>query len=220
MAFLVAFKQLVPEHTVTLLKGIAKIRVKHFPAIFLVANTVSGVVLHTSIAATLCWVGFFASWTYLRFYKIQPDLTGTSTGGKELRGDASETFAFAYFWPDVLHGPISAVSNTIYSLLVTAKMLSPFTDEDVQLSNEQATSRGESALPSLMNPTGRQGGRGKREEAERRRALALKALDQRLQAASAARNQQPAPTSQVISIPAEMELPEQDGTGERKEEGH
>ena len=215
---MVAFKQLVPEHTVTLLKGIAKIRVKHFPAIFLVANTISGIILHTGIAAILCWFGFLTSWTYLRFYKIQPDLTGTSTSGKELRGDASETFAFAYFWPDVIHGPISAVSSTTYKLLVAVKVISPFTDEDIQLGNEQATSRGESGLPSLMNPNGRQGGRGKREEAERRRALALKALDQRLQAASASRNQQPASAPQVISIPAGVESPEQDATEEHKEQ--
>ena len=215
---MVAFKQLVPEHTVTLLKGIAKIRVKHFPAIFLAANTVSGVILHTGIAATLCWFGFLTSWTYLRFFKIQSDLAGISTSSKELKGDASETFAFAYFWPDVIHGPISAISNVIYSLLVTVKVLNPFTEEDIQLSNEQATSRGESALPSLMNPTGRQGGRGKREEAERRRALALKALDERLQAASASRNQQPASAPQIITIPAGAESPEQDAKGEHREE--
>ena len=157
---------------------------------------------------------------YLRFYKIQPDLTGTSTGGKALKGDASETFAFAYFWPDAIHGPISKVSNTIYNVLIGVKLLSPFTAEDVQLSNEQATARGESGLPSLMNPGGRQGGRGKREEAERRRALALKALDQRLQAASASRSQQPPSVPQVISIPAGAESPEQDGPGEHRQEEH
>lgn len=193
-AFLVAFKQLVPEHTVTILKGIAKIRVKHFPAIFLVANTVSGFLFRTNTATVLCWLGFLSSWTYLRFFKRQPDLSGSSTGGKITRGDASETFAFAYFWPDVVHSPIAAFTDALYNILLALKICTPFSDEEVETSNEQASARGEGGLPSLLNQGGRQGVSGKREEAERRRALALKALDQRLQAASANR-QQPAPSA-------------------------
>ena len=165
-----------------------KIRVKHFPAIFLIANTVSGVVFFTHTASVLSWLGFLVSWTYLRFYKRQPDLSGASTGGNTLKGDASETFAFAYFWPDVVHGPISAVADGIYNALIALKICTPFSAEEVESSNEQANARGEGGLPSLLNQDGRRGG-GKREEAERRRALALKALDQRLQAATANRQQ-------------------------------
>ena len=187
-AFLVAFKQLVPEHTVTILKGLVKIRVKHFPAIFLAANTISGLILGTDSALILAWAGFLTSWTYLRFYKKQVDLAGTSTGGSTISGDASETFAFAYFWPDVIQPPIAAISDRVYNALVAIHFLTPFSAEDVATSNVQATARGEGGLPSLLNPGGRRGGGGgKREEAERRRALALKALDQRLQAATASK---------------------------------
>ena len=195
-AFLVAFKQLVPEHTVTILQGIVKIRVKHFPAIFLAANTISGFVLGTDSALILAWAGFLTSWTYLRFYKKQVDLAGTSSGGSTISGDASETFAFAYFWPDVIQPPIAAISDKVYSFLVAIHLLKPFSAEDVETSNVQATARGEGGLPSLLNPGGRRGGGGgKREEAERRRALALKALDQRLQAATASKQPSaPAPS--------------------------
>ena len=195
-AFLVAFKQLVPEHTVTILKGIVKIRVKHFPAIFLAANTISGFVLGTDSALILAWAGFLTSWTYLRFYKKQVDLAGTSTGGSTISGDASETFAFAYFWPDVIQPPVTAISDRVYNFLVAIHFLTPFSAEDVETSNVQATARGEGGLPSLLNPGGRRGGGGgKREEAERRRALALKALDQRLQAATASKQPSaPAPS--------------------------
>lgn len=193
-AFLVAFKQLVPEHTVTILKGVVKIRVKHFPSIFLIANTLSGFLLGTDTALVLAWLGFLTSWTYLRFYKIQADLTGTSTGGVKIRGDASETFAFAYFWPDVVQPPIAAFADGIYNALVALHVCTPFSAEDVDSGNEQATARGEGGLPSLLSPGSRRGGGGKREEAERRRALALKALDQRLHAATAHR-QQPATTA-------------------------
>jgi hypothetical protein len=43
---------------VTIARGFIKIRVKHFPAIFLVANTVSGVVFGTDTALVLAWLGF------------------------------------------------------------------------------------------------------------------------------------------------------------------
>src|ERR1700759_2970319 len=63
-AFLVAFKQLVPEHTVSILRGIVRIRVKHFPAVFLLANVISGIVLRTDVAMFLAWYGFLVSWIY------------------------------------------------------------------------------------------------------------------------------------------------------------
>ena len=201
-AFLVAFKQLVPEHTVTILKGVAKIRVKHFPSIFLVANTLCGFLLGTDTALVLAWLGFLTSWTYLRFYKTQTDLSTSSTGDVKLRGDASDTFAFAYFWPDVVQPPIAAFADGIYNALVALRVCTPFSAQDVESGNEQATARGEGGLPSLLSPSSRRGGGGKREEAERRRALALKALDQRLHAATVQR-QQPIATASANPNPSE-----------------
>ena len=213
-AFLVAFKELVPEHTVTILKGVAKVRVKHFPAVFLAANTVSGIFFYTYTAAILCWLGFLTSWIYLRFYKRQPDLSGTGTGLSANRGDASETFAFAYFWPDAVHGPISTVADAVYNALVALHICVPFSAEEVESSNEQAMARGEGGLPSLLAPGGGHRSGAKREEAERRRALALKALDQRLQAASASR-QSPIPPS--LSGPSDTHQPvPRDDVGERE----
>lgn len=163
--------------------------------------------LGTDTALVLGWLGFLTSWTYLRFYKRQPDLSSASTGGNDLRGDASETFAFAYFWPDVVQPPIAAVADGIYNALVALRILTPFSAEEVESSNEQATARGEGGLPSLLNAGGRRGGGGKREEAERRRALALKALDQRLSAATASKtsSQQPPTAPPPNSRPPEQE---------------
>ncbi|KAI4089722.1 MAG: hypothetical protein LQ344_005183 [Seirophora lacunosa] len=190
-AFIVAFKQLVPEHTVTILRGAVKIRVKHFPSLFLAANSLSGILLGTDTALVLAWVGFLTSWTYLRFYKKQPDLSSASTGGNQLRGDASETFAFACFWPDAIQGPVAAIADGIYNALVALRICTPFSAADVEIGNEQATARGEGGLPNLLNHDSSRSGRNKQEESERRRALALKALDQRLQAASTNSQSQP-----------------------------
>lgn len=185
-AFLVAFKQLVPEHTVSLYRVI-KIRVKHFPAIFLLLNTISGIVFGTDTALLLAWYGLVTTWAYLRFFKYQPEL-GPSTGGLRLRGDASETFAFATFFPNVLQPPIAAACDQIYILFCKVRIITPFSDEAIASSNEQAAARGEAGLPTLMNQNRGARTMGKREEAERRRALALKALDERLNAASSQAN--------------------------------
>lgn len=183
-AFLVAFKQLVPEHTVSIFRGFIKMRVKHFPAVFLIANTISGLVLGTDTAAIFAWVGLVTFWIYLRFYKRQPDLSGTTTSGQGIKGDASETFAFATFFPDKIQPPIAAICDQIFILLCNMKLCVPFSEEAIASSNEQVAARGEGGLPSLLNQGRGAKGMGKREEAERRRALALKALDQRLTASS------------------------------------
>lgn len=183
-AFLVAFKQLVPEHTVSIYKGMIKMRVKHFPAIFLAVNTLSGILLGTDTAFILAWYGLITAWTYLRFFKRQPDLSGATTETRGLKGDASETFAFATFFPDIVQPPIAVLCNQIYVLLCNMKILKSFSDEEIASGNEQAAARGESGLPSFNRQARGARGMSKREEAERRRALALKALDERLNAAS------------------------------------
>ena len=179
-AFLVAFKQLVPEHTVSIYKGIIKMRVKHFPAIFLAVNTLSGLILGTDTALILAWLGLLTTWTYLRFYKRQPEMSGTSNDGQGIKGDASETFSFATFFPDLAQPPIAAVCNQVFDLLCTVKLCTPFSDEAVAMSNEHAAARGEGSLPTFVKQPRGMKGMSKREEAERRRALALRALDQRL----------------------------------------
>lgn len=183
-------------------------RVKHFPALFLLLNTLSGLIIGTDTAAFLAWFGVLTSWSYLRFFKRQPDLTGTSTSGMGIKGDASETFAFACLFPDVMQPPIAFVSDQIHTLLVSLKLCTPFSEEDIASGNEQVLARGEAGLPSLLNSQRGNRSAGKREEAERRRALALKALDHRLQAASAGRAQSRSPTSnQQAPTPTQTATP-------------
>ena len=77
--FLVGLKQLIPEHTVSLFKGVIRVRVKHFPAIFVLANMLSGPLLGTDTAFWLSLTGFLVSWIYLRFFRIS-EITSTATG--------------------------------------------------------------------------------------------------------------------------------------------
>ncbi|KAI9723824.1 MAG: hypothetical protein M1828_004074 [Chrysothrix sp. TS-e1954] len=217
--FLVTFKQLVPEHTVSLFSNAIRIRVKHFPAIFLLANTISGVLFGTDTATLLAWYGFLISWAYLRFYRVSPSsLAGVEEGeaGKTMKGDASDTFAFKCFWPDVVQGPIGVVADRVYDVMVAMKVCTPFSAEDVESGNEAAAARGVGeVLPSLMGAGRGSRGGGRREEAERRRALALRALDQRLQSGGP---RQAPPTAQLnSSLP--MENPREKVEEEIQEKG-
>lgn len=174
-------------------------RVKHFPAVFVLLNSISGPLLGTDTAFFLSWLGMLTAWIYLRFYRIAPSLSTTDTSDEAvIKGDASDTFAFAQFFPEAVEKVLAPVCESVFAALVVARICTPFSSEDVDAGNEQASARAEGGLPSLMNPGGRGGrGGGRREEAERRRALALKALDQRLNAAAASRGTLAAPPVSV-----------------------
>lgn len=118
----------------------------------------------------LAWYGLITTYVYLRFFRYQRDVT---TGENGIRGDASETFAFATFFPTVVQPPVAAICDQIYKLACQLRLVAPFSDEAVLLGNEQAAVRGETVLPTTTNNA--------YAAAERRRQLALRALDERLQ---------------------------------------
>lgn len=124
-----------------------------------------------------------------------------------MKGDPSETFAFVSFFPDIFHPVLAPICDSVFDALVQLKLCAPFSDSAIETATENAASRSEGGLPSIMNQGG---GGGKRAEAERRRALALKALDQRLNAAAMSRNAN-APVSSSDgpeAVPATAELNE------------
>ncbi|KAI0385383.1 DUF1751-domain-containing protein [Hypomontagnella monticulosa] len=172
ISFLVAFSQLVPAHTVTLFRGVLSLRVPRFPLIYIgLVSVLSLTPLLTSASLLLALFGLLASWTYLRFYKtVFPDLD--SSQPTSMRGDASETFAFSEFFPGPVKPFVSAITDQIFSILVAMRICTPFSQADISAAQGgnfvQRTAHG-----------------GVRAEAERRRALALKVLDQRLHAATA-----------------------------------
>ncbi|WVW84452.1 hypothetical protein I302_106486 [Kwoniella bestiolae CBS 10118] len=168
VGFLVAFTQLIPEHQVQLL-GKFKVRVKTLPGIHLLISNVAVVVFGPS-PMILIQFGFIVAWGYLRFFKL-------SENG-EFMGDRSETFAFQYWFPPIIRPYISILGNTVFKIAVKLKL--------VQAWDEPINSNAYSLLP---------GPGGARAEAERRRALALKALDARLASSS------PAPGAGSVTSP-------------------
>lgn len=182
ISLLVAFSQLVPAHTVTLFRGLLSLRVLRFPILYIGTVTVLAMTpLLTSAAFFLSIYGFLTSWTYLRFYKrVFPDLDASQPSS--LRGDASETFAFAEFFPGPAKPLVATVANAVFDVLVTLRVCTPFSQAEI------SAARGDNNYIQRTAPG------GARAEAERRRALALKALDQRLQAAAASNPSRSQPT--------------------------
>ncbi|CCG83113.1 Putative uncharacterized protein [Taphrina deformans PYCC 5710] len=184
---LVAFKQLVPEHTVTLYKQLVKIRVKHFPALFLLSTIITAPILGNYSAIATSILGFLSSWVYLRFYKVSlPDLGGQLV---VLKGDASETFALSQFFPDVVQAPIDQVATVVFDFLVSVNICAPLGQDILE----------------PANPYGhRSAGTGPgRAEAERRRTAALRALDQKMSRESAETVQSVQPGS--VSLPPQVD---------------
>ncbi|KAI0392535.1 eukaryotic integral membrane protein [Xylariaceae sp. FL0594] len=178
ISFLVAFSQLVPAHTVTLFRGVLSSRVPRFPLVYIGTIALANLTPWVSGASLpLALSGFITSWTYLRFYKtVFPDLD--SSQPTSMRGDASETFAFAEFFPAPVKPFIAALGDQIFNALVSARVCTPFSQADIS-----------AAQGNHFHP--RSAPSGVRAEAERRRALALKVLDQRLHAATVAGNSAP-----------------------------
>ncbi|OAA43831.1 hypothetical protein NOR_04406 [Metarhizium rileyi] len=170
IAFLIAFSQLIPAHTVTFFRGIISLKVLRSPLLYI--SIVTALSLTPLLSRSALWqaiFGFLTSWTYLRFYKkVFPDLDSSQPAS--LRGDASETFAFAEFFPRLIKPFVAAVSDQVFDVLVAMRLCTPFSQADLSARGDRALQRG---TPGTA-----------RAEAERRRAIALKALDQRLNAAA------------------------------------
>ncbi|KAF9188105.1 hypothetical protein BGZ50_001543 [Haplosporangium sp. Z 11] len=164
--FLIGFKQHVPEHTVTIW-SVLSVRVKSLPLLFTLFMAVGSFFSRTWTQFLMAIYGLFTSWIYSRFFRVQDGI----------QGDRSETFSFASFFPEWMQPPVKALSNACFGLLVRLRICS-------------GTGYGGSFQYDLENP--QMAGMGHtftrpgslRAEAERRRALALKALDMRLHAAA------------------------------------
>ncbi|XP_072026842.1 transmembrane protein 115-like [Amphiura filiformis] len=152
----VALKQLCGDQELS--RGAVKLRIGDLPLVILVAVLllrIIGIVAGTYLCMT--GSGILVSWVYLRFYQRQSD-------GKE-KGDMSDSFTFASFFPEVIRPPIAILANTVHSFLVRIKVCK----KQVRKYDVGAPSPITITLPGT-DPA----------DAERRRQIALKALNERL----------------------------------------
>ncbi|KAF8711936.1 hypothetical protein RHS03_01494, partial [Rhizoctonia solani] len=178
---LVAFTQLIPEHQVQLF-GVIKVRVKTLPMAYVTYSNIMCIIGYQA-PFILIQFGWLVSWVWLRFYK-RTVLEG-SLGGVTTHGDRSETFAFVNWFPPIAHKPVSILSTFVYTYAVRFNLVHPSGSSVPDGNNVELGNGGYAPLPG-----------GARAEAERRRAMALKALDQRMAAVS---NSQPATQTSISS---------------------
>uniref|UniRef100_A0A914UYD6 Transmembrane protein 115 n=1 Tax=Plectus sambesii TaxID=2011161 RepID=A0A914UYD6_9BILA len=115
-AIFVAIKQFLPD-SVLLATPMGRIKNCHLPMIALIVVSVLAVCQIIGFSVPLMvMVGESVAWIYLRFYQRH------SNGNK---GDMSEHFTWASFFPSYLQPLASAVSNPIYAFLLRMKVCQP-----------------------------------------------------------------------------------------------
>ncbi|XP_027323137.2 transmembrane protein 115 [Anas platyrhynchos] len=152
-AVLVALKQTMGDSTVL---RVPQVRVKAAPTLLLLLLAALRLAALVESAALVSYgFGLLSSWVYLRFYQRH------SRG----RGDMSDHFAFATFFPEILQPAVGLAANLVYGLLVKVRLCR----KTVKRYDVGAPSSITISLPGT-DP----------QDAERRRQLALKALNERL----------------------------------------
>ncbi|TPX35693.1 hypothetical protein SmJEL517_g02011 [Synchytrium microbalum] len=211
-AFVVAYKQMVPEHTITFMQFFS-FRVKHLPSVVILGHLIMCLLrLEGHLQFWVALYGSLSAWVYIRFYKVQDGI----------RGDRSETFSLSSFFPEIIHPIIKPISNSTFNLMVRLKLCPPlvgtasggYTDLETGKSRVSGNSGNATA------------------EAERRRALALRALDERSKDRSNGIPAIPTPTSlqqtpasqssgssSAAAAPAAIMMEEVDDDGGKKEVG-
>ncbi|XP_030314032.1 transmembrane protein 115 [Calypte anna] len=150
---LVALKQTMGDSTVL---KVPQVRMKAVPMLLLLLLALLrlAALVESNVLASYGF-GLLSSWVYLRFYQRH------SRG----RGDMSDHFAFATFFPEILQPVVGLVANLVHSVLVKVKVCR----KTVKRYDVGAPSSITISLPGT-DP----------QDAERRRQLALKALNERL----------------------------------------
>ena len=161
----VAVKQAMPDHIIYR-SPVGKITNRNIPlACFVLTFVMWAIGLVEGSYCTMFGSGLVISWIYLRFYQLHANGT---------RGDTSDSFAFASFFPNVLQPPINACFGLLVRLQICKKRVRRY---DMQ--GGSSSSHGGPAisisLPGVEN-----------HDTERRRQIALKALKDRLSKSEAA----------------------------------
>ncbi|GAA5941741.1 uncharacterized protein JCM15063_002658 [Sporobolomyces koalae] len=166
VGFLVAFTQLIPEHQVQMFGGILKMRVKSLPMAYVTFSNVACLLGYQS-PYILIQFGWLVSWLYLRFLK--------KSEGSDFRGDRSETFAFHNWFPPFIQKYVAILSNFVFSLAVKFNLIQSWSSIDLESGPGSSASTNTVGGQTYTSVPG-----GARAEAERRRAMALEALDRRM----------------------------------------
>ncbi|ELR05160.1 hypothetical protein GMDG_07201 [Pseudogymnoascus destructans 20631-21] len=119
VALLTGLSQLLPTHTITLFRGILSLRLPRLPLLHLLLVTLLALLpIYTVAAPLLSLSGFLTAWAHLRFLRLPlPDLDSPGP----LRGDASDAFALAQFFPEPARPAVEAAGDVLAKLGLAPK---------------------------------------------------------------------------------------------------
>ncbi|KAI2661650.1 Transmembrane protein 115 [Labeo rohita] len=166
---LVALKQTAGDTTVL---RVPQVRLKAAPALALLAIAILRLagLLDTLAPLAACGYGALSGWVYLRFYQRHP----------RGRGDMSDHFAFASFFPEALQPAVGFAAGLVHAALVKIKVCRKMVkrydrvedqsawpsmedeedDEDEEVRTDTPLLSSRETLPpapsSIQNPTGQQ----------------------------------------------------------------
>lgn len=127
------------------------LRAKHLPTIALLASLGFAVLGFSLESLPFSMHGLVISWVYLRFFQVKDNVVG----------DHSDSFSFASFFPEMLRPAATVVSNICFNILKMCKCCG----------SSSWDNQGEQLVTSVVDAT----------DSNRRRARALRVLDQRIQ---------------------------------------
>ncbi|XP_053958033.1 transmembrane protein 115 [Anastrepha ludens] len=164
----VAVRQIMPDHLIFKTRW-GKLTNRNVPLTVFVASIIAWAInLLDGTYPTMFGSGLIVAWIYLRFYQWHPNG----------RGDSSESFTFASFFPSVMQPVISILVNPIYICCLKLSVV-----------KTPAPPRSASLAGSLSSVSIQMPG-ADAHDIERRRQIALKALSERLKTTDAARHNQ------------------------------
>lgn len=162
LVMLIALKHQIPDHEVGLY-GV-KLSLNYAPVAYvaiLAATALLGELQAASVAMAIL-AGQF-SWMYMRYLRVSPD--------NSYRGDPSENFSFASFFPPQLHVPISAVANVAFAICIRPVLGA----DDSAFQNNTSKQQPQQQIVNTIVQD-----RASQLDAERRRQRAQKSLDERM----------------------------------------
>jgi len=154
--FSVAFKQLLPDHEIKFLFAFT-LRTKYLPGLLLLVNLIFLILGIPLQSFPFMIFGLLFSWIYLRFFQRR----------NEVIGDMNESFSFASFFPEYLQPFASTISRIFFIAFSLCNCL-PLIGQPY---GERLTTGYVLSGISTSDPA----------DVERRRARALRVLDQRMQ---------------------------------------
>ncbi|KAI8615655.1 eukaryotic integral membrane protein-domain-containing protein [Chytriomyces sp. MP71] len=205
--FLVAFKQAVPEHSLNV-AGVVSVRVKRLPSVAILMFLVLMIFRVVHVEALMVIYGSVVAWFYIRFFKFVDGI----------QGDRAESFSFASFFPASTHRVIMPISNSTFNLFVSLNLLPKLGPLPLPSYSDSPVSA-TAAAPQMRSSTPQPLPGSDAAEAERRRAIALKALDMRLSESTGGAGVNPASGGSAAGTPVRGATPARVATPARFGDG-